>query len=86
MPPHVRDVPKPAPKEVQDVSGGAVKFKGAKAGATVTSQNSAVKEVSVQEFNVGIYAAEPAAPAPAPPPTPIQVQISPAPPAPAPAQ
>jgi hypothetical protein len=70
-------------KEIEVVRGGAVTFRDARNGATVTIQNSSVKEITEEEFNVGIYTPEPAKPAPAP--TPLQIQVTPAAPAAAPA-
>ena len=70
-------------KEVEVVSGGAVTFRDARNGATVTIQNSSVREITEEEFNVGIYTPEPAKPFP--PAAPAQVPAVPAAPAASPA-
>jgi hypothetical protein len=62
-------------KEVEVVRGGAVKFTDGRSGAIVTIQNSAVKEITEQEFNVGVYTPEPAKPVSAP--APLQIQVVP---------
>ncbi len=46
--------------KVEEISGGAIKFNDAKSGTVVTIQNSAVKEISKTEFNVGVFTPEPA--------------------------
>jgi hypothetical protein len=48
--------------KVDDVRGGAVKIKDGKTGSTVTLQSSEVKEISEDEYNVGMVAQAPATP------------------------
>jgi len=76
---------------IDEMSCGAVKFTDARSGATVTIQNSAIKEITVQEYNVGVYTPEPVSPSPVqagatPVATPVQPAAAPAQPAATPAQ
>jgi hypothetical protein len=80
-------------KEIDNEKGGAVKLKDARTGSMVTIQNSEVKEISKQEFFVGINtptskpttttpsappaAAPAAAPATAPAPAEAPAQVPP---------
>ena len=43
-------------EEIDEMSGGAIKFTDEKTGSVVTIQNSVVKEINEQEYNAGKYA------------------------------
>jgi hypothetical protein len=53
--------------EVDDVKGGAVKFKDQRTGSTITIQNSEVKQIDSDAFEKGLKAPEQKKPAPVQP-------------------
>ena len=65
--------------KVNEMSCGAVKFQDARTGATVTIQNSAIMEITVQEFNVGVFTPKPVSPTPTAATVPIPPAATPAP-------
>jgi hypothetical protein len=72
-------------KEINSLSGGAVKLKDARSGSTVTLQNSQVKEISENDYKAGLAApVSKPTPTAAPASAPVAAPVPAAAPAPAP--